>query len=360
MADPRVQNLARILVRYSIRVKRGQSVWVRGGVAAEPLLVATYEELLRAGAFPFVQMEPCGIADRFFACAKPLHLDTPPPMSLACARTLDASIRVYGEDNTRELSGASPARQARAATTREKVAKIIRKKPWVLTLFPTSAYAQDAEMSLREFEDFVFGATFADEDDPVAAWRSLGREQQQLIRKLRGADEIRIVGPETDLTLSVGGRTFVNSDGRQNMPSGEVFTGPIETSATGTILYDFPVCRYGREIENIRLVFNEGRVVEASATKNEAFLLKMLDLDPGARRIGELGIGTNRRIQRFTRNILFDEKIGGTVHLAVGQSYPETGGKNKSSLHWDMIKDLRKGGAIYVDGKPFQKDGAFV
>jgi aminopeptidase len=360
MGDPRVQNLARILVRYSLGVQKGQAIDVRGTTACEPLIEAVYEEILKRRAFPSVRMAPDSLSASFFEHAKSAQLNQVNPVDRAVVRAIDASIRIYSQTNTRQLSGVDPKKQARVAKTTESVSRILRRKPWVLTLFPTLAYAQDAEMSLSDFEDFVYAATFADRDDPVRAWRELHRHQQALIRKLKGADEIRILGRETDLTLSVKGRTFINSDGKKNMPSGEVFTGPIETSANGTILYDFPVCHAGREVENVRLVFRDGVVVEASATKNEAFLLKMLDMDAGARKLGELGIGTNMQIQRFTRNILFDEKIGGTIHLAVGQSYPETGGKNKSALHWDMIKDLRQDGALYVNGKPFQKDGKFV
>jgi len=305
-------------------------------------------------------MVPDSLTYDFFTSARPQQLDQANPVERAVARTVDSTIRIYSQMNTRQLSAVDPKKQARYSRTTQPISRILRRKPWVLTLFPTQAYAQDAEMSLSDFEDFVYAATFADRDDPVRAWRELHRYQQSLIRRLKGADEIKIVGHETNLTLSVKGRTFINSDGKKNMPSGEIFTGPIETSANGTILYDFPVCRAGREVENVRLVFRDGVVVEASASKNEAFLLQMLDMDKGARKLGELGIGTNMQIQKFTRNILFDEKIGGTIHLAVGQSYSETGGKNRSALHWDMIKDLRRGGALYVDGKLFQKDGQFV
>jgi aminopeptidase len=190
-------------------------------------------------------------------------------------------------------------------------------------------------------------------DSPVAAWKALKRRQGRIIERLAGADRIRIVGEGTDLALSVKGRVFVNSDGRQNMPSGEVYTGPVEDSAEGVIQYNYPACRAGREIEGVRLVFRRGRVVEATATKNEAYLRAMLDADAGARRLGEFGVGTNARIDRFTRNTLLDEKIGGTIHLALGRSYPATGGRNRSAIHWDMIKDLRRGGAVYVDGKRF-------
>jgi aminopeptidase len=200
---------------------------------------------------------------------------------------------------------------------------------------------------------------FADEDDPVSAWKSLKKRQDKLIGRIRGASDIRIVGNGTDIRMSVRNRVFLNSDGHRNMPSGEIYTCPVENSAEGYIEYDYPVCNAGREIEGIRLVFRKGLVVEATAKKNEKFLREMLAADAGASRLGELGIGTNLRIQRFIKNILFDEKIGGTIHLAVGQSFREAGGRNKSAIHWDMIKDLRRGGAIYVDGKVFQKDGRF-
>ncbi len=361
MQDPRIVNLARVLVHYSlgIKIRKGMTVSVGAGTAAEPLVVAIYEELIKAGAFAAIQLAPPGLAEILYRHGQDHHFTTLTPFQKAAVKCADASIRIQSETNTRGLSAADPRKQARMSKTARPLTNVLLKKPWVLTLFPTAAYAQDAEMSLREFEDYVYGATFADEDDPIKAWEAIRRDQDRLIGKLKGADEIRIVGPGTDLKLSVKGRTFINSYGTHNMPSGEIFTGPIEDSAEGVVQYDFPVVHGGREIDGIRLVFQRGVVVEASATKNEAFLKSMLDMDPGARRLGELGIGTNRKIQRFIKNILFDEKIGGTIHLALGKSYPETGGVNASALHWDMIKDLRRGGALYVNGKLFQKDGRF-
>lgn len=360
MKDTRVGNLAKILVRYSIGAKKSDTVGVSGDVPAEPLIVAVYEELLRLGAFPVVRMSPSGLSELFFKRGKPHHFTTLTPYQRAFARCVDATISIYAQTNTRALSNTDPKKQVLLSRTMKPVSDVLRRKPWVLTMFPTEAYAQDAEMSLREFEDFVYGAMFADEDNPVAAWKALKRKQDRLISGIRGADKIRIVGSGTDLTFSVKNRKFVNSDGRHNMPSGEIFTSPIENSAEGTIEYDYPVCHAGREIAGIRLVFRGGVVVDAGAKKNEKFLRAMLNTDRGAKRLGELGIGTNMKIQRFIKNILFDEKIGGTVHLALGKSYPETGGRNNSAIHWDMIKDLRKGGAFYVDGKLFQKDGEFV
>jgi len=353
-------NLAKTLVKYCIAAKPNMTVSIGATSAAESLVLATYEQLINAGAFPVISMTPPGTAEILFKKGKPHHFNTITPYQRAYVRNADATIRIISETNTRALSAADPRRQAMLAKATRPLSNILLKKPWVLTLFPTQAYAQDAEMSLREFEDFVYGATFSDEPNPVQCWKRIKREQDQLIRRLKGAKTVRIVGRDTDLSMSIKGRTFINSPGTHNMPSGEVFTGPVEDSVEGTIAYDYPVCNAGREIDGIRLVFRKGKVVEASATKNEKFLKTMLDMDPGARRLGELGIGTNRKIQKFIKNILFDEKIGGTVHLALGKSYPETGGKNHSALHWDMIKDLRRGGAIYVDGKVFQKDGKFV
>jgi len=358
--DSRIENFAKLLAHYSIYAKKGETIGVEGPDLAAPLFEALYEELLRAGAFPVIRMTPANATEIFMREGQPHHFDTLPPFELAYARAVDGTVRIMASPNTRALSSSDPARMARFAKARKPVRKILLAKKWSLTLFPTAAYAQDAEMSLREFEDFVFRANLLHLDDPVAAWQAEERKQKTLIAKLRGADVVRIVGPDTDLTMSVKGRTFIPSVATHNVPSGEIFTGPVEDSVEGHIAYDFPVCEGGREIDGIRLTFRKGRVVEATATKNQDYLLKMLDMDPGARRLGELGIGTNYDIQRFIKNILFDEKIGGTVHLALGESYEETGGRNKSALHWDMIKDLRKDGALYIDGELFQKNGKFI
>ena len=358
--DTRIRNLARTMAGYCLDAQPREAFAINGTSAAEPLVDALHEELLRAGAWPLVRMMPDGASGAVFDCGHDHHFDETSPVDRAIVNKLAGTAAIYSSRNTRALTGVDPELQARMAKATRPLKNKLLKKKWTLTLFPTAAYAQDAEMSLRDFEDFVYAATFSDEDDPVAAWRDLAKKQAKLISKLEGAREVRIVGPGTDLALNIEGRTFINSAGTHNMPSGEVFTGPVETSAEGVIEYDFPVVNQGREIDGIRLVFSKGKVVEATATKNEDFLRGMLDMDPGARRLGELGIGTNFRIQRFIKTILFDEKIGGTVHLALGASYEETGGKNKSSLHWDMIKDLRKGGELIVDGKVIQKDGRFL
>ena len=357
--DARVRNHANLLVRYCIGATSRETVGVEAGSLAEPLVRAVHEELLRCGAFPALKLAPEGSAEAVHAMGQNHHFTSEWPFDLAYARCVAKSIGIHAQGNTRALSGADPRRQAQMTTSAKRVWTLLRRKPWVLTVHPTQAYAQDAEMSLREYEDFVYGAMWADEADPVRCWREQGRRQARLVARLRRARTVRIVGPDTDLTLSVAGRRFLNSDGRQNMPSGEVYTSPVETSAEGRIRFDFPVCRGGREVHDVRLVFRDGKVVEADAAKNRDYLLATLDTDAGARRLGELGIGTNDRIQRFTRHILFDEKIGGTIHLALGRGFEQAGGRNRSAVHWDLIKDLRRGGAVYVDGRLLQKDGRF-
>jgi aminopeptidase len=231
---------------------------------------------------------------------------------------------------------------------------------WVGTLFPTNAYAQEADMSLSDYEDFVYGACFADKEDPAAEWTRMANTQQKLVDWLVGKKEVKVEGPNIDLTLSIEERTFINSHGRRNMPCGEIFTGPVENSVNGWVRFSYPAIQNGREVSGIELYFEEGKVVKATAKKNEDFLHSMLDSDAGARYLGEFAIGTNNSINRFTKSILFDEKIGGTIHMAVGAGYPETGSNNKSSVHWDMICDMRDGGKIWVDGTEFYDSGKFL
>jgi aminopeptidase len=361
MTDPRTARFAEVLVRHSRKVKRGQAVLVVGPTSAEPLAVELYRAILARGAHPHVQLGPSEAERIFLEKASEAQLGFVSPLTRYAYGKADHLIRIRAAVNTKGLSEVRPSRQAaRTRATRPLLNLMLKRDCWTLTLWPTAAYAQDAEMSVEAFEDFVFAAVGADRDDPLAYWRQVHAMQARLIRRLARGKQVHIVGPDTDLKMSVAGRTFINSDGTHNMPSGEVFTGPVEDSVEGHVRFSYPVCRQGREVEDVRLVFRKGKVVEASAAKNGGFLRAMLDVDRGARYVGELGIGTNFGIDRFIKNILFDEKIGGSIHIALGNSYESTGGKNRSALHWDMIKDLRDGGAIYVDGKPVQKDGAFL
>jgi aminopeptidase len=280
--------------------------------------------------------------------------------------TFDVSYHVLSDTNTKSLSSVDGARMARAAQARRELQEIFMRRQatgdlrWSVTLFPTEAYAQDAEMSLREYEDFCYGACLLDDPDPVASWKLIAAHQQKLVDWLKGKKTARVTGPHCDLTVGIEGRTFINADGTKNFPDGEIFTGPQEDVTEGHVEFTYPAIFLGREVDGIALTFEKGRVVKASAKKGEDFLLKMLDTDEGARTLGEFAIGTNNGIKEFTRNILFDEKLGGTIHLAVGASYPDTGGRNKSAIHWDMICDMRDGGEIAVDGVPFYRSGEFL
>jgi aminopeptidase len=233
---------------------------------------------------------------------------------------------------------------------------------WMSTQFPTQAYAMEADMGFQEYQDFAFAACHADDDtpDPVAFWQGVQRDQQKHIDRLEGHDRVHLRGPNVDLALSVKGRKFVNACGLSNMPDGEIFTGPVENSLNGWVRYTFPAVIHGRVVEGVQLTFEEGKVVQASAVKNEPFLLRMLDTDAGARYVGEFAIGTNYQINRFTKNILYDEKIGGSFHMAVGAGYPETGSLNKSMIHWDMICDLSQDSQIVVDGEVMYENGKFT
>jgi aminopeptidase len=366
MRDPRVENLARVLVRYSVKLSEGDTCAIRGPTAGEPLIAAIYEEALRAGANPVVALSFDGQSAAYFRSASDDQLDWVSPVARWEAEECDANIVIGAETNTRELSQVAPDRQARRrAATRELMDTTLRRSAagefrWVYTLFPTPAYASDAEMSFSEFEDFYYGACFADADDPVEAWREASEEWKRLADWIEGHEEVHVTAPGTDIKLGIAGRKFIAADGEHNMPDGEFFTAPIEDSVEGQVSFSLPAMVGGREVVGARLRFDSGKVVDASAERGEDYLVSLLDTDDGSRRLGELGIGTNFGIDRGTRDVLLDEKIGGTVHMAVGASYPECGGKNESAVHTDLVCDLRQGGRIEVDGEPFQEDGRFV
>jgi aminopeptidase len=280
--------------------------------------------------------------------------------------TYDVRITIGAESNTKELNSIDPAKivlrqQARSGIMKTYLERAARGElRWTYALYPTNAYAQDSDMGLVEYEDFLYNACLGDINDPVGYWKKFSAWQQKIVEWLKGKKQIHITAPGTDLHLSVEGRVFVNCDGHENMPDGEVFTGPVEDSVNGYVLFSYPSIENGREVSGVRLWFENGRVVKATAEKNEEFLLKTLDTDRGARGVGEFAFGTSRGINRFTRQILFDEKINGSFHMALGASYPETGGKNESAIHWDMICDMRDGGKVTVDGQLMYQDGKFI
>ncbi len=365
MTDPRVSNLARTLVQYSTEVRPGDHVAIYSTPLAAPLVQEVFREVLRAGGFPYVFLGLESLEYIFFTEANDDQLKHVSRVDRMVREEFEVMIAIMAQANTRSLTGVDPARlrlrrQAYGDLMQRFMARSAAGEArWVGTLYPTEAYAQDAEMSLAEFEDFVYRATFADQEDPVAAWQRVHDEQQRLVDWLKGKRQVEVKGPNADLRLSIEGRVFINADGKKNMPSGEIFTGPVEDSVEGWVRFTYPAVTAGREVEGIELTFEKGRVVKASARKNEDYLLKTLDTDEGARYLGEFAIGTNFRINRFIKNILFDEKIGGTIHLALGAGYPETGSRNHSAVHWDMICDMRDGGQILVDGELFYDSGEF-
>jgi aminopeptidase len=317
---------------------------------AEPLLGALHRAILGRGAWPIMRIELPEQAEEFYALADDRQLDSFPSVQLAEVEQIDSHLRIDAPANLRALASVDPVRIARAMRARAPIREARLARRWCGTLWPTPAWAKQARMSEPEYVAFVNRALFLDRADAVEAWRELSRRQQMLVDRLAGVSEIRIEAEGTDLALHVGGRTWINSDGRRNMPSGEVFTGPIEDSANGTIRFTIPSNR-AVEVEDVELRFADGEVVHASARRGDEYLQSALGTDPGARFLGELGIGTNPGIDRATGSTLLDEKIAGTVHLALGRSYPETGGANVSALHWDLICDLRDGGRLSVDGE---------
>ena len=367
--DPRISRWAKTLVNYCLDVKPGETVQINATPAAEPLINEVYREVLRAGGHPIPAIRLGGLTETLLREGNDAQLQWINPADRLLTEQVDCFLTISSETNTRQLAGVDPERQALRQRAQRELFHLRQNRPegddsrWCLTLYPTEAYAQDADMSLGDFSEFVYEACFLNSDDPAARWRELGERQQFYVDWLRDKKNVHIVGPQTDLRLSIAGRIFRNSDGKRNFPSGEFFTGPVEDSAQGHIHYTVPSSVNGRAVQDIHLTFRDGRVVEATAGQGQEFLDKMLDLDEGARFLGEFAFGNNFGIQRPTRNILFDEKIGGTVHLALGNSYPETGGKNVSALHWDMICDLRPaagGGEVYVDDILVLKDGQLV
>ncbi len=360
MLNPMHEKFARLITGYSTEVKPGDNVLINLDSGALELGRALYREVLKAGAEPLLRVSYPEQTSDLLELAGDDFLASEPEFALNEIRQIDAWIRVSAPENARQLQNADKEKLNRLMKRQRGVQNIrVNETRWLGTIYPNAAGAQDAGMSTEEFERFAYQAMFLFEDDPAAAWQRQFDEQQRLVERLGQADEVHIRGNGTDLKLRVGGRTWVSSAGKRNMPCGEVFTGPVESSAEGVITYDIPSSVNGVEVRNIRLRFEQGQVVEAEAEVGNDLLQAQLNSDPGARYLGELGIGTNYRIQQPIKSILYDEKIGGTVHLALGQSYASTGGTNNSSIHWDMISDLRQGGTIHLDGELFQENGQF-
>ena len=365
MPDPRVVKLAKIMVEYSLELKPGQQVWLRTAPVAQEFNLAFYEAATKAGAHVFVDQAIPGAEEAFYKHATDAQLDFIAPHRKLVAETFDASLRVWADENTRSLAGVDPTRIARYRKAWSEIFSGVMKRSaegkyrWCVTVHPTPAMAQEANMSLADYSDFVYRAGMLHEPDPVGFWREEGKKQEALIAWLHGRKQVVLKGSNIDLKLSIEGRRFEKSDGLYNFPDGEIFTSPVDDSANGWVRFKYPGIYDGQEVEDIELWFEEGRVVKEKAGRNQHLLTSLLNTDEGARKLGEWGIGTNYGITRFSKNMLFDEKIGGTVHFAVGASFPECGGVNTSGLHWDMLCDMADS-EIKVDGELFYRNGQFA
>ncbi|MEP7166638.1 MAG: aminopeptidase [Candidatus Woesebacteria bacterium] len=344
--DLRYTRLANLLLTYSIEAKHGEHIWIRAsGLESLKLGREVYREALKLGAHPYLDITDETLSPSFFALASDHHLTEPAKIEEFIVNWADKIVTLVGEDNTRALSDINPEKLVLKAQTKKKVRSTILTKPWVLTWVPTHSTAQDAGMSLDDFETFYFDATLRD-------WKKEGQAFTKLATRLNKGKEVEIVGAYTHLTMSIANRIWIPDNGECNMPGGEVFTAPIEDSVEGHVYFEFPVLRLGKLMRDIRLTFEKGVVTKATATENEDFLHTLLDQDKGARKLGELAIGLNKGVTRFMYNTLFDEKMAGTIHMALGEAYEECGGKNKSHLHMDMVKEMRTPGSKFlVDGK---------
>lgn len=361
------EKYAKVLVDYSTKVKKGDLVVIRAtSCEAQPLVKEIYKQVLLKGANPVVKTVMDGLSETFIKYADDEQLAYIDPMTETEYEKADVLISIGAPTNTKSMAKADSKKMAkRSAATRELSNKMLKrsaegKLKWVIADFPTNALAQEARMSLDEYTEFLINACYLNLEDPVSKWKEIDKEQQRLADYLNKTTKLRIVGEDTDITFDTTGRKWLNCSGQCNFPDGEIYTSPVEDSANGTIYFDFPQIYRGNEAHKVRVRLENGKVVEASAEKGEDYFLDMINMDEGSRFVGEIAIGTNTMIQEITGNILFDEKIGGAIHMALGASYPEAGGKNVSGLHWDLIKNMKNGSEIYADDVLIYKDGKFV
>ncbi len=353
MSDPRIKETARILVEYSNEVKKGEKVIIESSPEAAPLVREIYRLCVQKGAYPRVNVGIQGLTKIYYDNASKEQLEHFPEIAMYETKNSDAFFSIGAPSNTRELTSVDPKKIAIRSKITNPLSEEVLKKKWVIFYYPTNALAQEAEMSLEEFEDFVYSATIQD-------WKKISKQENKLKGILDKGKEVRIIGKNTDIKFSIEGREASKGDGKNNMPCGEVFIAPIEKSTQGHIEFSFPAIRAGREVDGVKLKFKDGKVIEAFSIKGEKYLKECLEMDTGAKYLGEFGIGFNPHIQKFVKNILFDEKISGSIHLALGRAYKEGGGTNESALHWDIIKDLRQEGKIIIDGKVIQEKGKFL
>ncbi len=366
MKDQRLQKLAKLLVEYSTEVQAGEKVCILADDVAIPFVVEVAREAVKKGAIVDYFIDVNEVNEIVLKEGNDHQIEQPNLNRKRCIDEADVWISAWGSKNLKYLSNVDSKKLQLQKKANTEANKTYRKRfgegtsRWVGTQFPTHADAQEAEMSLEEYEDFVYSAGLLHMEDPVAEWKKVAESQGRWCEFLNTKSEIHIISKGTDIKATIKGRKWVSCDGRRNFPDGEIFTTPVETEVNGHITFSFPAIYSGKEIENVYLEVKDGKVIKATASKGEDLLNSFLDVDEGARRFGELAIATNYGIQKFTKNILFDEKIGGTIHMAVGSSFAETGGINESAIHWDMICDMRDGGEIYADGQLFYQNGKFL
>lgn len=370
MVDKRLNKLAKVLVNYSLRLKKGDFFLIDSHTVSEPLVKEVFKEALLVGANPIITplnahpYEECN--EILLKYGSDEQISFVNPASRLLVDKIDAFLTIWGDLNTKSLNNIDPAKMKLRSKARKEVQETYMRRMgdgslrWCGTQYPTYAAAMDADMSLSEYEEFVFSAGYINTDDPESEWKRIHEHQQKYVDFLNGKSKIEVKAKDTHLTIDVSGREWINCDGRVNFPDGEVFTSPVENSINGHIRFSYPAIYMEREVEDVTLEFKDGVVVSAKAKKGEDFLNEILHTDEGASRVGEFAIGTNYNITKFTKNMLFDEKIGGTIHMAVGASIMEAGGKNVSAIHWDMLCDMKDGGEIYADGELFYKDGKFL
>jgi aminopeptidase len=372
MSNPRLCKLAQLLVQYCVKVRPGDLVGImpNGSIASSlSLQTEVVREVLKSVGKPLPYIIP-PLVDEFkyvfYSTATDAQLQQPDRMNELSTKEFDCDIGILCETNTRCLSRVDSGRQVMFRQAQSDLTNLYLQRAakhelrWVITAFPTQAYAQDAEMSLEEYEDFVYSSMFVDTEDPISLWEDIGRKQKTLVEWLKGKKMVQVKGKHVDLSFSIRGRTFISCDGHENMPDGEIFTGPVEDSFTGWLESTFPAIKFGIDVGKVTFRFEKGIIVRADAEKNQAQLDKQLATDEGSHKLGEFGIGTNSAIKIFTKNMLFDEKIGGTIHVAAGFGFPESGSKNESALHWDFLCDMSEGGTITVDDQLFYDSGRFL
>jgi len=364
--DNRIKKHAEVLLKYSLDLKKGEKIVIVGDTVTLPLIKESYCLAVELGALPQAMINSEELKEVLLKGGSEEQIKYVPDSVKKTFETVDVVLSFFGGSNTRMLSNVNPEKMKLSAQGSSEISKIfferVSKKElrWCGTMFPNQANAQEANMSISDYEDFVYGAGYIDRKDPIAEWKEIEKKQERICKILNDKKHLRIISKDTDLNMSIEGRKWINCCGRVNFPDGEVFTGPVEDSVEGHIRFSFPGIYGGREIEDIQLTFKRGKVIKVAAAKGQELLEQLLETDKGARYVGEIAVGTNYNIEKFTKHMLFDEKIGGTVHLAIGRSMPESLGKNQSAIHWDMLCDMKKSGEIYTDGELIYKDGKFL